>query len=231
MDSKNHKLKNRLSKIWQAADYNTFFKKYVHKEPHLVKKGTIIFNEGDPLQRLYFVKSGFVKLYRLSDEGRESTIYLYGPGSILGIRALTSEDGCARHYAEAITDMEISTIERDLFFEILAENPEYVIDLLHIFINRLNYTEGKLEGFILTDAKARVAYFLADCVLRFGIKNGGKFELPLELTHQRIAEFVGSFRETVTNALKELEKEGILSIKKSKVTILDAAKLHKYAGM
>ncbi len=228
--SDNKKLKERLFNIWQSADFSPFFEKYA-KLAHLVKKGTVIFNEGDPLDKLYFVKKGFVKLYRLSDEGRESTIYLYGPNSVLGVRALTLEDKTARHYAEAITDLELTSIEHEKYFDILSSNPEYVIDLLHIFIDRLNYTERKLEGFILEDSVARVAYFLSDSVKRFGIQKGGKYELPLELTHQRIAEFVGSFRETVTNAIQKLEKEGVVSINRGKVTILDIVKLHKYAGL
>lgn len=231
MNENNQKLKDRLSKIWQPADFNSFFEKFVKKSAHLVKKGTIIFNEGDPLDRLYFIKKGFVKLYRLSEEGRESTIYLYGPGSILGVRALTSEDKSAKHFAEAITDLEINTIERNQYLEILAEEPQYILDLLHIFISRLNYTERKLEGFILTDTTARVAYFLSDCVKRFGEKKDGRIELPLALTHQRIAEFVGSFRETVTITIQGLEKEGVLSIKKGKVIILNLDKLHKLANL
>jgi len=186
-----NKFSERLDNIWQSPNFNLFFKTYSKTSSHLVKKGTIIFNEGDPLERIYFIKYGFVKLYRLSDQGRETTIYLYGPGNILGIRALTSEDECARHYAEAITDLQMITLTKKEYLNILKEHPENIVDLLQVFINRLNYTERKLEGFIITDTTARVAYFLSDCAIRFGIKKNGKVELPLPLTHQRIAEFVG----------------------------------------
>lgn len=94
----------------------------------------------------------------------------------MGVRALTSEDECARHYAEAITDLEMTTIEREEYFEILSENPEYLVDLLHVFINRLNHTEKKLEGFILTDATAREAQDKADRMGNFynvGFMGGG----------------------------------------------------------
>lgn len=223
-------LEKRLQKIWEKPDFEIFAKKFSKKEPHLVKKGTVIFNEGDVLERLYFIHEGFVKLYRLSNEGRETTIYLYGPGNVLGIRALTSEDECARHFAEAITDLKINTIGRREYFEILKNQPEYLIDLLHIFINRLNYTEKKLEGFIITDTVARVAYFLTDLAQRFCNTRNSKVELPLPLTHQRIAEFVGSVRETVTVAVQKLEKENILKMEnKGKIVILDFKKLKSYS--
>lgn len=227
----NTKLKERLLKIWQAPDFTEFFKEFSKKGLIYIKKGTILFNEGQTLDNLYFIKNGFVKLYRLSDEGRESIIYLYGAGQILGIRALTSEDECAKHYAEAISDLKIITISRKDYFEVVSLHPEYLIDLLHIFIDRLNYTERRLEGFVLTDTVARVAFFLSDCASRFGKEKNNAFELPLELTHQRIAEFVGSFRETVTVAMQKLEKEKILKMEKKKLTILDLAKLQKHAGL
>ena len=223
------KLDNRLQDIWQKPDFNLFFKTYSKSKSHLVKKGTVIFNEGDSLERLYFIKDGFVKLYRLSDQGRETTIYLYGPGNILGIRALTSKDECAKHYAEAITDLQIITLSRKDYMQILREHPEHIVDLLHVFINRLNYTERKLEGFIITDTTARVAYFLADCAERFGKVINGQYEIPLNLTHQRVAEFVGSFRETVTLALQKLEKDRVLKNDRGKITILDIKKLKKYS--
>ena len=227
----NIKLTERLLKIWQPADFTHFFDKFSKKGPILIKKGTVLFNEAQPLDRLYFIKEGFVKLYRLSDKGRESVIYLYGSGQILGIRALTSEDECAKHYAEAITDLKIITVSRKEYFEAVSNHPEYLLDLLHVFIDRLNYTEKKLAGFILTDTIARVAFFLSDCAGRFGEKKDGKIELPLSLTHQRISEFVGSFRETVTVALQKLEKEGTISINRGKVAILNLKKLHIHAGL
>lgn len=222
-------LNKRLLRIWEKPNFSSFFQKFVKKPSHLVKKGTVIFNEGDPLERLYFIEKGFVKLYRLSSEGRETIIYLHGPGNVLGVRALTSEDECARHFAEAITDLQINTLTRKEYFEIIEKNPEYLVDLLHIFINRLNYTEKKLEGFIITDTTARVAYFLADIVERF-CKISNHIELPLPLTHQRIAEFVGSVRETVTLSIQRLEKEKVLKIEnKGKIIILDFKKLKDYS--
>lgn len=227
----NTKLRERLSNIWQAPDFTEFFQEFSKKGPINIKKGTILFNEGQTLDNLYFIKEGFVKLYRLSDEGREAIIYLYGPGQILGIRALTSEDESAKHYAEAITNLKILTISRKDYIETVSLNPQYLVDLLHIFIDRLNYTEERLKGFVLTDTTTRVALFLSDCAERFGEKKNNAIELPLDLTHQRIAEFVGSFRETVTLAVAKLEKKEIIKIEKKKVTILDLDKLNKHAGL
>lgn len=229
MDNKD-KLKKRLGKIWQPPDFANFFESVIKKPARLIKKGTVLFNFGDPLNCIYFIQEGFVKLYRLSDEGRETTIYLYGPGNILGIRALTSEDETARHYAEAITDLKMLTVPRREYLEILARNPEYVVDLTHTFMQRLNYTERKLESFIAQDAVTRVAIFLDDIIKRFYQgETKGRITIPLKLTHQRIAEFAGSFRETITLALHKLEDLKIIKMKRSEVTILDLKKLEEIA--
>lgn len=223
---------NRLDKIWQPPNFFPFFEKYSKRKPLHIKKGAIIFYEGDQPERLYFIKKGFVKLYHLSKDGKSTVIYLYGPGAMLGLRALTSKDRCLKHNAEAITDVEVTTISRNDYLEIISKDPIFLVDLLDLFIERLNQTEKKLEGFITTDATSRIASFLLDLTLRFGkiasVKNKHKIIIPIPLTHQLIAEFVGSVRETVTDSLHLLEKKEILKIKKGEITILDLQKLSKY---
>ncbi len=194
-----------------------------------IKAGRTVFFEEDEPRKLYFIKKGFIKLFRTSPEGRSTVVYLYGPGSILALRALTSHDKKLKHTAEAMTNVEIITIPEGSYFDTISENPEYIIDLLHAFIERLNFTERKLEGFILTDATARTANFLFDVTERFGVKREKGIEIPLPLTHQTIAEFVGAFRETVTVAMNRLRKEGILDDKRGKITVLSLKKLKQQA--
>lgn len=225
-------LVKRLSNIWVAPDFYAFFNKYSKRTPIKIRARQTIFHEGDEPGKIYFIKSGFLKLYRMSPEGRSTIVYLYGPGSILAIRALTTQEKKFKHTAEAITDIEIVSIPEKDYFDAVSKNPEYLVDLLHVFIDRLNYTEKKLEGFILTDTTARVASFLSDVMERFGIpasprgeKKNSKVELPLLLTHQTIAEFVGAFRETVTIAMNRLKKDGALEDHRGKITILNIKKL------
>lgn len=221
----------RLKKIWESPDFTYLFTKFGKPAKNL-KKGTVLFYEDQPLNNLYLITEGFVKLYRLSEEGKETTSYLFGPGDILGIRALTSQDQKAKHSAQALSDVKILTICHKTYLEKVALNPESLADLTYLFMDRLNYTERKLEGFIATDAISRVANFLVDCVNRFcNNKNENNIVLPLELTHQRIAEFVGSFRETVSVAIEKLEKNGVLKTHRGIVTILDLEKLKHFANL
>lgn len=218
------KLKQRLENIWQCSDFVSLFEA-VKRSPHIIKQKTILFNDGDPLERLYFIQEGFVKLYRLSDEGKETTIYACGPGDVLGLRSLTSKDKYAKHSAEAMTNIKVITISHQEFFSIVAENPQYLVDLIHLYLNRLIYTETRLEAFITADTTTRVTIFLNYFANRFGRVSNNEIILPITLTHQLIAEFIGSARETVTLALNRLSKEGIIKKQKGIITILDPDKL------
>ncbi|OGY07695.1 MAG: hypothetical protein A3D24_02860 [Candidatus Blackburnbacteria bacterium RIFCSPHIGHO2_02_FULL_39_13] len=227
-------LKDRLEHIWESPDFASFFEK-TKRPACLIKKGTIIFDESDPLEKLYFIKEGFIKLYRLSEDGRDGTSYLLGPGHIVGLRALLSPDKSAKHNAEALTDIKVVSISREEFFEHAVRDSSLLVDLLHAYIERLDYTEQRLVGFMFTDSTARVAHFLYDCAERYPtspsatLGAGREIVLPLKLSHQRIADFVGSFRETVTLSLNRLEDAKIIRINKGEIVICDLQKLREYA--
>lgn len=223
-------LKKRLDHIWEPADFASLFSS-TQKHPNFIKKRTMLFNDGDPLEKIYFIQEGFVKLYRLSKEGKETTIYPFGPGDLLGLRSLVSKDKCAKHSAETMTNVKVITMSHREFFDFCLGKPEYLVDLAHLYLNRLIYTETRLEAFITTDSTSRVAIFLNYCAKRFGKTTGSEIVLPILLTHQLIAEFIGSVRETVTLSLSRLENERILKTEKGKITILNLNRLKKYSDL
>jgi CRP-like cAMP-binding protein len=150
-----------------------------------MRKGTIIFNEGDPVSHLYFIQEGYAKAYRISEEGKDTMNYITGPGYMLGFRTLLAKDGSAQYSAEALTDLVVYTLTHEEYLQSVALHPELLVDLIHAYADRLNYTEKKLEGFIYSSTTARVAIFLADCVRRFGKEIDGEIKLPFPLTHQK----------------------------------------------
>lgn len=229
MSDPHSSLEKRIKTIWKEPDFASFFEKTVKKKPHNMRNGSILFSDGDELSRLYFIKSGYVKLYRLSEDGKESISYLYGPGYVVGLRALLSKGEIAKHSAEALTDLVVISISHSEYFAAIAKYPEFLIDLAHYCLDRLEYTERTIETFVVTDTTARVAYFLSDVANRFCKNQKAPITLPIKLTHQRIAEFVGSIRETITIAMQRLEKAGCIKVQRGIVTIIDMKKLTRYA--
>jgi len=220
-------LQKRLASIWERPDLSTFFKTHSKKPPRKIKKGTVLFNPGDPLQGVYFIEEGFIKLYEVSIDGKETIIYLTGPGNLLSLRAIIAKEQTAHQYTEAITDVTLYTMSMPELHQVLLDHPEHLIDLLHVLIDRLNHAERRVEGFISGDVTSRVAHFLYDAAIRFGQKKGDSISFPVALTHQRIADFVGSFRETVTLSLHRLEKERLIKLSRGKIVILKLEKLHE----
>lgn len=220
-------LRSRLTKIWEPPNLYAFFKKYAKRPPRIIKKGTVLFNPGDPLQGVYFIEEGFIKLYEVSEGGKETIIYLTGPGNMLSLRAIISKEQTAHQYTEAITEVKLYTMTMQELHSVLLEHPEHIIDLLHVVIDRLNHAERRVEGFVAGDVTSRVANFLYDAAIRFGQKKEQAVSFPVGLTHQRIADFVGSFRETVTVALNKLQKEGLIKMSRGKIAILNLEKLRE----
>lgn len=229
MSSYDGDLRKRLERIWERPDLFAFFEKYAKRPPRHIKKGTVLFNPGDPLQGVYFIKEGFIKLYEVSEEGRETIIYLTGPGNMLSLRALIAKEKTAHQYTEAITDVTLYTLTWQELSTVLLEHPEHVIDLIHVLIDRLNHAERRVEGFIAGDVTSRVAHFLYDAAMRFGKKKDHAIIFPVDLTHQRIADFAGAYRETVTLSLNRLQKEGLIKLSRGRITILKLEKLHERA--
>lgn len=225
------KLQQRLDAVWDKPDFNSFFKELVKRPIRKIKKGDTLFYQGDETNKLTYIKSGYVKLFQTAEDGHEPVVYLYGPHTILGLRALTPKDHTYWHSSEALTDCEIISVPVEEYKAILVSHPEYIVDLLYLFIQRLNYTERRLYGFVAAETTTRVASFLYDCALRFGEKEGSEILIPIPLTHQVISEFVGSARESVTISLNKLEKEGVIAHTRGSVTILNLSKLQKQAGI
>lgn len=228
VEDKDKQLADRLSRMWEQPDLFAFFARYAKRKPRVIKKGTVLFNPGDPLQGVYFIKEGFIKLYEVSENGKETIIYLTGPGNMLSLRGLLSEEQTAHQYTEALTDVQLYTMSWSELTEILQAHPEHLVDLLHVFKDRLNHAERRVEGFIAGDVTSRIANFLYDAAVRFGQKEDHSV-LPVGLTHQRIADFVGAYRETVTLALNKLQKEKLIKIGRGSITILDIERLAQRA--
>lgn len=229
MTHEEKELRDRLSHFWEAPDFSPIFATKERK-PHHMKKGTLLFNEGDPVSRMYYIHEGFIKTYRISEDGRDTMNYIIGPKHMLGFRSLLSKEHESQYSAEAITDLIIYSLSHDEYLESVAKHPVLLVDLIHAYAEGLSYTERKLEGFIYSSTTSRVAIFLADCARRFGKHKKSGVSIPFQLTHQKIADFVGSFRETVTLAINKLEEESILEIQRGDVIIYDMKKLQKYAS-
>ncbi|MFC8687357.1 Crp/Fnr family transcriptional regulator [Brevibacillus porteri] len=179
----------------------------------VVKRGTMISSPHLKQKRLYLIKAGKVRLYKLSADGKELTIDLLGTGHVFGeIGSFTISP--TNMYAEAWEDSVICSIDKGQFEELMLEKPRLALHFIEIVSNRLQEVEEMMELMAYGSVRQRLVYLLG----RLCEKYGGEcqtdtpewIELAVNLTHQELATMMGCIRETVTETLHELTVEGMV---------------------
>jgi len=182
----------------------------------VINKGTIISAPHMDHKILYLIKFGKVRLYKLSDDGKEFTIDILGTGQIFGeIGSFTT--GSENLYAETWEDSVICTIDKNQFKKIIYERPSVSFKLIEMISNRLKEVEELLEYMAYSSVRKRLLFLLHKLAIKFGgeltsskPKEEDWIQLEISITHQEIAMMMGSIRETVTSLLNDLIEEGIV---------------------
>jgi CRP/FNR family transcriptional regulator len=180
-------------------------------------KHHVIFSPGMASEAIYFIEKGRVRLTRLSPEGKTVILALLGPGDLISEAAW--EAGEHDSYAETLEDSRIYQIGREAFQSYIKENPEFALRLLQINGIRLKQAEARIEDLVFRQVPSRVARLLLSLAETHGkvTPNGIRVEFPL--THQEIADLVGSSRVTVTQILNRFRSSNWIEIESKRVTI------------
>jgi CRP/FNR family transcriptional regulator, cyclic AMP receptor protein len=180
-------------------------------------KHHVIFSPGVPSDAIYFIEKGRVRLTKLSSEGKTVILALLGPGDLIGEAAW--EVGEHDSYAETLEESRIYQIGRDAFHGFIRENPEFGLRLIQILGIRLKQAQARIEDLVFRQVPSRVARLLISLAESHGkvTPNGIRVEFPL--THQEIADLVGSSRVTVTQILNRFRTSQWIQIESKRVTI------------
>ncbi|WP_428910183.1 Crp/Fnr family transcriptional regulator [Niallia sp. Krafla_26] len=181
------------------------------------KKGEIVYHTGDESDSLYIVNKGKIRIYRLSESGKEQLVRMLNPGDFTGELALF-QNGVHEAYAEAVVDTEVCLIKRDDLQDFLLKYPSIALKILTEFSNRLQQSEKQTTAMATEKVETRIALFLADCSER----NNGSREFVLPMTKKDLASYLGTTPETVSRRLADLEGQGLIKQKPGKkMEILD----------
>ena len=163
---------------------------------------------------------GAVKLSRVYEAGEEITVSLLRENSIFGVLSLITGQKSDRFYhAVAFTPVELLSAPIEHFQRSLQENPELSRLMLQGLSSRILQTEMMIETLAHRDMASRLVSFLLILCRDFGIPSVQGITIDLKLSHQAIAEAIGSTRVTVTRLLGELRQEELISINKKKITV------------
>lgn len=177
-----------------------------------VNRKTIVASPAASRQRLFLVKSGKVRLYRLLKSGKDITVDLLGEGHVFGDAGWLA-NGSEGLYAEALEDSVICSIGQNQLEAMIHSNPELGMKLVGIMASRLKEMEEMLEYIAYGSVRKRLLYLLGKLSQKFGEETGGGegwVRLNVQLTHQELASMAGSIRETVTEQLNRFASEGLI---------------------
>ena len=182
-------------------------------------KHHVLFSPGAACEAIYFIEEGRVRLTRLSPEGKTVILALLGPGDLIGDAAW--ESGEHDSYAETLEDSRIYQISREAFQKLIRENPEFGIRLIHLLGTRLQQAQARIEDLVFRQVPSRVARLLLSLAENHGRVTPKGIRVEFPLTHQEIADLVGSSRVTVTQILNRMRTSHWINIESKRVTIND----------
>ncbi|MBD2327502.1 MAG: global nitrogen regulator NtcA [Alkalinema sp. CACIAM 70d] len=184
------------------------------------ERGKTIFFPGDPAERVYFLQKGAVKLSRVYEAGEEITVALLRENSVFGVLSLITGQKADRFYhAVAFTPVELLSVPIEQVEKALKENPDLSMWMLKGLSSRILQTEMMIETLAHRDMGSRLVSFLLILCRDFGVPGQNGITIDLKLSHQAIAEAIGSTRVTVTRLLGDLRQDEMISIHKKKITV------------
>ena len=183
-------------------------------------RGAVLYTPGETGEALFLLREGAVQIYRMSPEGRKLVIAHLLPHSFFGEMTCIGQ-GMYDTFAEVTEDSVIVTMNCAILNRLLASKPEIARRILEAFGRRVLEAERQLEDTVFKGIPARVAALLL---------RESRNDSVDGLTHQDIAERLGVYRETATNALNELKAADLISIGRKHITILDRERLRIAAG-
>lgn len=186
----------------------------------MFERGKTIFFPGDPAERVYFLLKGAVKLSRVYEAGEEITVALLRENSVFGVLSLLTGQRSDRFYhAVAFTAVELLSAPIEQVEQSLKSNPELSMLMLKGLSSRILQTEMMIETLAHRDMGSRLVSFLLILCRDFGVPTSEGITIDLKLSHQAIAEAIGSTRVTVTRLLGDLRADEMISIYKKKITL------------
>lgn len=175
------------------------------------RRSTTLFTHDSTADSVFFVDSGFVKLIRRSQDGKEVLISIIPPGQIFGEQALYI-GGTRAVTAEVMQEGIIYEVPRATFLEFCEARPEVWSHLTELLIQRERELEQKIALLCLHDVEYRILYYLTGLAGTFGINavNGQEYSLPL--SQSELASLIGATRETTSTTLNALARRGLLRL-------------------
>jgi CRP/FNR family transcriptional regulator, cyclic AMP receptor protein len=230
-------ISGRAEKLWylrQTRLFDRLSESDLHRlaessEMREYSRGEAIVPPGPQADAVLIVKAGRIKISTYSSDGKEQVLALLARGDLFG--ELVHSGLPAPAHAEALDRAVVCSIERVLFEDIIRNAPEVALKVIQAVARRLRAAEQEIEDLALRDVPARLASLLLRLAEGYGEDDERGIRLSFRLTHQDLAHMIGSTRETVTMIMSRFRDDGLISVERRILIILDRERLRTAAHL
>ncbi len=186
----------------------------------IYRKGEVIFEEGDEGRGFFVVKSGRVKVFKLSADGKEQILHFFGDGEHFA--EVPAFDGqCFPASAATVEKTELLFFPRTAFLALLQQHPTLALAMLAVSARHLRRMAQIIENLSFKEVPGRLAVYL----LYLSDRNGKGEEVELDMTKAQLAAFLGTIPETLSRVFAKMSQDGLISLDGSRIKLLNLERL------
>ncbi|SDX25036.1 Crp/Fnr family transcriptional regulator [Flavobacterium degerlachei] len=196
------------------------------KTSHTIKKGEVIFQEGENVNGIFCIKKGVCKLTKLSPNGKDHIVKLVSKGELLGQRSLISEEA-VNLSAVALDDMEVCFIPKTEVMGFFDKNNQFSMNVMKNICGDLKEADGHMVDMAQKSVKERLAETLLHLHSTFGVNEDNS--LQIQLSRDELASMIGTATESCIRLLSDFKKLGMIELVGKKITLKDISQLKRIA--
>lgn len=195
----------------------------------VLQKGEHIYQAHDPFRSVFAIRSGYVKTYRITDDGEEQVTGFYFPGEVFGMDGINSHKyACS---AKTLESTAICEIPFDRFQELTTKLPSLQMHFFQLMSQEITSDQQLITLLSKKTAEQRVATLLLTISARNALRGLSATDFRLAMSRTDIGNYLGLTVETVSRTLSRLVKSQVISLQQKEITILDANQLREVANL
>lgn len=175
------------------------------------KKGEIILHPYDVPPGVFYLKSGYLRLYSVSEEGQELSLIIFKPGDFFPVIWLINNSK-SEYYLDSLTRSTLLLVPKQDFLDFIKNDKDMLFELASRALIRLGGLLERMNYLVYGNASQKLASIILILAQRFG-EDGKEIKIPIPMTHQDLANLLGIARETVSTEIKKIERKGLIEIK------------------
>jgi len=193
------------------------------------ERKSLVYLPDDESDSVLLLVSGRVRIYHITTEGKEALLAFIDPGELFGELTIIGQSE-REEFAETMEKSQIVKIPAATIRELMAENPDVTLGVTKLIGLRRQRFERRLKSLMFQPNRDRLIFLLLELAERYAVLHPDGIALRIRLSHQEMANIIGSTRETVTVVLGDLQQEGLLEVKRRQVILKNLERLATSIG-